>query len=73
MSNNSKFDGSTPGYNPTSNPIPKSEQSAPAMKDGDTYEAEARGNIKLASEQKNLQSRQTAKVPNSRSGNKYGY
>lgn len=57
MANNSKYDGSTPGYQPTAKVITKGEQSAPGLKDGDTADNEARGNIKLASEQKGVLTR----------------
>ena len=55
--NNSKYDGSTPGYAPTANQLTKSEQSAPGLKDGDSADNEARGNIKLAAEQKGILTR----------------
>lgn len=57
MANNSKYDGSTPGYAPTANQVTKGEQSAPSLKDGDSdYPADA-GNIKLAAEQKGILTR----------------
>lgn len=57
MANNSKYDGSTPGYAPTANQIIKSEQSAPGLKDSDTADNAARGNITLAAEQKGVLTR----------------
>lgn len=57
MANNSKYDGSTPGYQPTATAITKSMQSAPELKNGDTADNEARGNIKLAAEQKGILTR----------------
>lgn len=57
MANNSKYDGSTPGYQPTANQVTKSEQSAPNLKDGDTADNAARGNCTLAAEQKGVLTR----------------
>lgn len=72
MGNNSKYDGSTPGYQPTANPIGKGEMSAPPLKDGDTADNAARGNISLAAEQKDILSRKNSgDVSNRRS--KYSY
>lgn len=72
MSNNSKYDGSTPGYQPTANQVTKSEQSAPSLKDSDTADNAARGNITLASEQKGVLTRANSGDVNNRLS-KYKY
>ena len=71
--NNSKFGGSTPGYNPTANQITKSEQSAPSLKDGDTQDNAERGNSTLAAEQKKLLSRSNSGDVRNSGFNKYKY
>lgn len=64
MANDIPLNGTVPGYTNTENAVPKKGQSAPPMADGDTYAADARGNIKLAAPQKNILTRDGSTVSN---------
>lgn len=69
---NSKHNPNASDYlKSTTEAIGKGEN-VPSMADGDTYEAEARGNIKMASEQKGILQRDGAFARNS-GFNKYKY
>jgi hypothetical protein len=64
--------GANTGYNPTAEQVTVKEQSAPALKDGDTYMATERGNIQMANEQKGVLTRKNSGNVTNRLG-KYQY